>query len=652
MCGLVAILGQAPRESCALMSLLKDMTDRIAHRGPDADGFSTLDQGRVGFGHRRLSIVNVGPDGNQPMTETTQRVHVVFNGEIYNHEALRRTLQAAGQAFRTRNSDTEVLIQGYLLWGWEELLRRLHGMFAIVLWDASERRIFAGRDRLGIKPLYYAQIESDLVFASEIKAMSGHPGFRAQMNDLACLDILNVLATPAPMTLFEGVFKLAPGEYLTAQPGGPAKKVRWWTPPETPASTSTSFDQAVDQVGARLKEAVRIRIAKEVETSVLLSGGVDSSLLLALASESGAKLRAFTAAFVGDPLNESAPAAEISARFGLGHDVIEIEEDKAMAGTLALMEAMDEPVADWACIPLDYLAGAVHSAGVKVALVGEGADELFCGYDAWGNFIRERRVWSAISAAGRLGFGASIIVAARLASRALPLERIGLVGALDVAGAVAGGQGRFRSGAESFRPLQAERLLRRGWAARTPPADPASGANFFEPLGKRFGTPAASSELSAQERFVRMRARDLGFRLPELLLMRVDKVTMAHSVEARVPFLDHLLVEETLSLPADVVLAKGGTKPIIKAVARQYLPDHIVDRPKIGLGAPMAKWLRGPFGMEVRDILASEAADPGSPFDGAAVDALLLRHRRDERDYSAYLWPIVNIALWRRKWLR
>lgn len=651
MCGLVALLGEAPREAGALRGLLGAMTDRIAHRGPDADGFSILDDGRVGFGHRRLSIVNLGPDGNQPMTEASGRVHVVFNGEVYNHETLRRELESSGHSFRTRNSDTEVLIQGYLAWGWDGLLTRLHGMFAIVLWDASERRLFAVRDRLGIKPLYYAKLGADLVLASEIKAMAGHSAFQAVLNDVACVDILNVLATPAPMTLFDGIFKLAPGEYLTAAHGQPPRKVRWWSPPTHDGAQAVSFEDAVERVRERLKFAVRTRIAGEVETSVMLSGGVDSSLVLALASEAGARLRGFTAAYVGDPLNEQAPAAEIAARFGLAHEVIEIEEDKAMAGTLALMAAMDEPVADWACIPLDYLSGAVHTAGVKVALVGEGADELFCGYEAWADFIHEERAWKSLAAAGQLGAGAALAASARLASRALPLDRFGLVGAFDVAASVAGGHGRFRSGAESLRPLQAARLLRRDWQACAPKADPAGNASPLLSLDDRLGGEPPASHIPDTERFARMRARDLGFRLPELLLMRVDKVTMAHSLEARVPFLDHLLVEEVLRLPPETVLSGTGTKPIVKAIARQYLPDHIIDRPKIGLGAPMAKWLRGPFGLEVRDILAAECADPLSPFDGQALDTLLLRHRRDERDYSAYLWPVVNVALWRRKWL-
>lgn len=651
MCGLVAVLGQVPRVAGEFRTLLGAMTDRIAHRGPDADGFEVLDEGRVGFGHRRLSIVNLGPDGDQPMTEASGRVHIVFNGEIYNHENLRRELEGSGRPFRTRNSDTEVLIQSYLAWGWEGLLSRLHGMFAFVLWDASERRLFAVRDRLGIKPLYYAKLGGDLVLASEIKAMAGHPAFRAALNDVACVDIINVLATPAPMTLFDGVFKLAPGEYLTAAHGQPLRKMRWWSPPSHAGAGPVRFEEAVERVHERLKFAVRTRIAGEVETSVMLSGGVDSSLVLALASEGGATLRGFTAAYVGDPLNEQAPAAEIAARFGLAHEVIEIEEDKAMAGTLALMAAMDEPVADWACIPLDYLSGAVHAGGVKVALVGEGADELFCGYEAWSDFIREGQVWKSLAAAGQLGAGAALAASARFASRALPLDRLGLVGAFDVAASVARGQGRFRSGAESLRPLQAARLLRRDWQARAPIADPADDPSQFRSLDDRLGGAPPASHIPDTERFARMRARDLGFRLPELLLMRVDKVTMAHSLEARVPFLDHFLVEEVLRLPPKTILAGTGTKPIVKAIARQYLPDHIIDRPKIGLGAPMAKWLRGPFGLEVRDILAAECADPHSPFDGAAIDALLLRHRRDERDYSAYLWPIVNIALWRRKWL-
>lgn len=650
MCGVVATVAARPRNEDRLGTILKSMTTAIRHRGPDAGGVSVLGGGRVGFGHRRLSIVNLGPDGDQPMRDASGRVTVVFNGEIYNHLALRAELEQIGCRFLTAKSDTEVLVQGYLAWGFGGLLARLHGMFAFVLWDEEEDRLLAARDRLGIKPLYYAQVGDELVIASEIKAIAAHPEFTVGMNHMAFLDVLNVLATPCPTTLFDGVFKLAPGEMLAARPGAPPIRSRYWHAPGGPSGWTGSRTELVAEVDARLAEAVRHRLADEVETSILLSGGVDSSLILAQAARAGVRLKAFTAAYVNDPLNELEPAARVAREFGFDHHVVEIDESKAMAGTLALMESMDEPIADWACIPLDYLSKAVGGAGVKVALVGEGADELFCGYESWTGFVHEAAIWRGLALAGRLGAGMAIDTTARLLARSLPLSRFGLKGALDVASAVGRGRGRFRSGAEALRPFQAEALLRPGWRAARPMPDPA-GDPLVAELETRLGTQPPSSDLDPSTLFARMRGRDLAFRLPELLLMRVDKVTMASSVEARVPFLDHHFVEFVMGLPPKRLFEGKGSKPLLKDVARRHLPADIVDRPKIGLGAPMAKWLRGKFGLEVEAILEAELSRPDTPFDARALRRLFHWHRAGRRDYAAYLWPVINLALWRSKWL-
>ncbi|MEQ1929470.1 MAG: asparagine synthase (glutamine-hydrolyzing) [Parvularculaceae bacterium] len=648
MCGLVAIARLNPAASLPPPEKLRAMTDALAHRGPDAAATRYLDGGRAAFGFRRLSIVNLGQDGDQPMSDADGQVTVVFNGEIYNHLELRRTLQTEGRIFRTRNSDTEALLQGYLHWGGDELLSRLHGMFAFAIWDGRKNELFAARDRLGIKPLYYAEISGQLVLASEIKAIALHPDFTARMNDGACRDILNVLATPSPETLFDGVFKLGCGETLILGSSGDLRKRRWWSLPETPESGGPSIDEAAAEVERLARRAVKARLAEEVEACVFLSGGVDSSFVLGAAAEAGKSLKSFTAAFSGDPLNEAKEAALVAQRFGSEHRVVEIEEGKAMAALTRLMSDMDEPIADWASIPLQFLANAVHGANIKVGLVGEGADELFCGYPAWRGFIEERRLWRSLSGV-KAAEGAF-----RHAAMRTPFKRFGLIGALDVASSVARRQGRFRSGAEAMRFHQAERILKPGAARAAPRTDPASVRAQPADLDLRLaelGEGYPDSAHSPGEIFSNMRRRDLRFRLPELLLMRVDKITMGASIEARVPFLDHYLVEYVARLPANLVLEGGGGKPLLKRAAKSLLPSEVLDRPKIGLGAPMSKWMREGLREEIRGVLEDEADDATSPFDGGAVRALFARHVSGAKDYGSYLLPIISIAMWRRKWL-
>lgn len=653
MCGLLAIVRLRPDAQFPSPDELRAMTDAMAHRGPDGAAVRLSTDGRAAFGFRRLAIVNVGHDADQPMCDESDEVVIVFNGEIYNHASLRSELEAEGMRFRTRNSDTEALLNGYLRWGVEGLLPRLRGMFAFAVWDGRTKTLVAARDRLGVKPLYYAVVDGSLVIASEIKAIARHPGFRVRMNSTAFRDILELLATPAPQTVFDGVFKLAPGQTLKAGPDGSLEKKRYWRLPGPAADKGPDPGEAAEEIAALARDAVRVRMVEEVEGCVFLSGGVDSGFVLGAAAEAGWKLRAFTAAYSGDPLNESAEAAALAAHFGCRHDVIEIEEAQAMAGLTRLMADMDEPIADWASIPLQFLSAAAHAAGIKVALVGEGADELFCGYPAWRGFIAEADAWRRLSRLGKASPFVSGLIGA--AAAAAPFERFGLIGALDVAASVAEGRGRFRSGAEAMRPFQVSRVLAPGALTERPSADPAGEDGAPLSLDERLcalGEGYPDSAGAGEDRFLNMRRRDLSFRLPELLLMRVDKITMGSSIEARVPFLDHRLVEYVARLPAGTVLAAGGGKPLLKRALKGFLPEETLSRPKIGLGAPMAKWMRGGLRKEISEVLDAEASDSASPFDGRKVRALFERHASGARDYSSFLLPIVNLALWRRRWLR
>lgn len=667
VCGVVAFVDLTPNLPPVADAVVRSAMDSLVHRGPDASGLLRTGGGKVVFGHRRLSIVNLGSDGDQPMTDASHRVAVTFNGEIYNHLELRRQLEQRGARFRSTNSDTEVLVHGYLHWGWTGLLERLLGMFAFVLWDDASRELFAARDRLGIKPLYYADVSGRLVLASEAKAIARLPDFPRRMNDIACLDLLNVLATTSPTTLFDGIFKMPAGTSLHVDASGRISRSRYWHAPGEPVARNIGFADAAAEVEHLARTAIIDRIPNEVRAGVLLSGGVDSGFVLGVAAAAGHNLKAYTASFPGDPLDESAVARETARYFGCEHVSVEIDEAQVMETTLTLMGDMDEPIADPACLPLQFLSACARKQGLKVALVGEGADELFCGYPAWRSFIHEQSGWRMVAAMHRNGMERTATKALQSLGARLPWARLGLIGAMDVASSVAMGHGRFRSGAESMRPMQIRRLLKRDWHTRQPAVDPAcAGSGDFAlnaPLHERLaqasgGYPDCAA--APEELFRNLRRRDIAFRLPELLLMRVDKITMASSIEARVPFLDHRLVEYVLRLPESVVLdteaATGfggaGFKPLLRAAASNVLPRSVVERKKIGLGAPMNRWLKGRLGQQLEEVVLEDARSADSPFCIDAVQHVFGRHRRGERDYSHYIWPIANIALWRRQWLR
>lgn len=665
MCGVLAFIDLSASLPALDEATVRHALDLMSHRGPDASGVMRLAQGKVVLGHRRLSIVNLGRDANQPMTDATATVAVTFNGEIYNHVRLRRDLEREGAIFRTNNSDTEVLIQGFMRWGWEGLLDRLHGMFAFVLWDGLSHRLLAARDRLGIKPLYYARVGGRLVLASEAKAIAQLPDLKLRMNRRACLDVLNVLATPAPETLFDGIFKLGPGKTLCVTPDGRVRKQTYWRPPQTATHRNVSANEVIHEITRLSREAVLDRVPDEVHAGVMLSGGVDSGLILGIAAQAGHRLKAFTARFEGDELDESTAARETARHFGCEHVTVDIDERNAMRTMLRLVQDMDEPIADWACLPLQYLSEAARGDGIKVALVGEGADELFCGYPTWRGFVREQFLWRSLAGTRDQRINALISRGARLLGARMPLRRFGLIGAMDVAASVAEGRGRFRSGAESMRPLQIARLLKSDWEVHDSAADVADDAlldaSSERSLDERLARQAGGYPdciLPAGDIFANLRRRDLAFRLPELLLMRVDKITMASSIEARVPFLDHRLVEYVVGLPESIVLQDVANalgclgKPLFRAAAASVLPASVVDRAKVGLGAPMARWLRGPLGAELECRALDDARCSDSPLSATAVRWLFERHRSGERDYSSYIWPIVNVALWRHRWLR
>jgi asparagine synthase (glutamine-hydrolysing) len=642
MCGITGILATSDAFPCD-QELVTSMRDRMSHRGPDDGGSWASDDGRVALGHRRLSIVDLSPAGHNPMPNEDGTVWITYNGEVYNHKALREELEAKGHVYRSQ-TDTETILHLYEEEG-PACVERLQGMFAFAIWDERRQELFIARDRLGIKPLYYARMPGGFVFGSEIKALLAHPSVTPELDEEAFHHYLTFVCTPAPLTMFEGIRKLAPAERAIVRPDGTMSADTFWTP----ASSSVAEEVAAmseAEMEERLIELLRASIDKrmmaDVPFGVFLSGGVDSSTNVALMDElMSDPVQTFTVAFEEhEQYNELEFAREISQRFKTDHHEVMLDWTDLESFLPELIHHQDEPIADWVCVPLHYVAKLARENGTIVVQVGEGSDELFHGYDHYRSAARfARAVWQPAQHVPR-----SLRQAGKRAALAL-VDRTGR-GEVHVEDllAVADGQVPFWGGAICYRGRLKDRIL-------------AGDGNGSRPRAydvvEKFWNQAAE-EAPGADLLQRMTYLELKQRLAELLLMRVDKMTMATSVEARVPFLDHDFVEFAFALPPEMKVRKGVGKYILKkAVAeRGILPEHIVYRQKQGFGAPVAEWFRGELGTRAqKQIKESSLAERGL-LDYDRIDEMWNVHRGESPvNWAFHLWNIYNVSVWHDYWV-
>jgi asparagine synthase (glutamine-hydrolysing) len=613
------------------------MCDRIAHRGPDDSGLWQSSDGRVVLGHRRLSIVDVSAAGHQPMSNEDGTVWITFNGEIYNHAELRRGLRLDERHRFTSRTDTEVIVHLY-----EErqlgAVDAIDGMFAIGLWDEARQRLLLVRDRMGKKPVYYTLAAGRLLFASEIKALVGHPDVARRL-DLAALDqYLTFSNVPEPRTLFEGIRKLPAGHYLTCDRHGSVKVERYWSPLDGPAWTAPADGEAVERVRVLVKDAVRKRLMADVPVGAFLSGGVDSSTNVALMSGMvSTPLQTFTIAFRGfgpaENFHDVPYARQVASMFGCRHTEVEVTADEAVEYLTGMVHQQDEPLGDPACLPMHFVSRAAHRAGIKVVLVGEGSDEVFCGYPEFPALLRtfDGR-WALL--------------------RKLPraVRRMVKKGA-ELAGAPGGRVDVLRRAAED-EPLymgldvvffdweKAQLYTEAGRRAMPHRAADVVSGYYGEILARRPG-----ADFSQQMSYVELRNR-----LPELLLMRVDRFSMAHSLEARAPFLDHELATYALSLPASVKMDGTRTKAVLKDAAREWLPVDVVERQKQGFRVPLPAWLRRELAPWAEDLLRRSPLRQLGVIDFDHVLELFRRHRDGRADHSFDLWCLINLSGWYEHW--
>jgi asparagine synthase (glutamine-hydrolysing) len=631
MCGIAGVFIWDERAR-ASVPLLERMRDTLQHRGPDDAGLWVSSDEKVGLAFRRLAIVDLSPTANQPMSNEDGSLRVVFNGEIYNHADVRRELKGlGGHQWRTDHSDTEVILHAFEQWG-IGCLEKFRGMFAIALWDARRRELWLVRDRIGVKPLYYSVRGGRIAFASEIKALLADPDQPRAVDEEALFHYLSFLVAPAPNTLFQGIHKLPPGSWLRVNERGETHCERYWEPwSRVQPRPDITEAEAQEELLARLREAVRLRKVSDVPVGVFLSGGIDSSTNTVLFSEGESRpVRTFTVGYdreYASYRNEFEPARLIAQRVGAEHHEVAVRQQEVMEFLPRMIELQDEPIADPVCLPVYFVSKLARDHGVIVCQVGEGADELFCGYPFWDDILRKQR-WTS-----RPGMGA-VNALAMLGLRAAGHERSLLREQLRRARA---DQPLFWGGAEAFTQRGKELLLSPRLAARFKGR---TSWDYIGPVYRRFQSQAwEPSPLHW------MTHLDLTLRLPELLLMRVDKMSMGASIECRVPFLDHVFVEFALGLPQRVLHQPGQPKRLLKRAVAGLLPAGIIDRPKQGFGVPITEWFMDALGESARAVLRQFVRETDW-FNPAEVEELIRRRRAQQ------LWYLYNFALWWKRHLR
>jgi asparagine synthase (glutamine-hydrolysing) len=603
MCGIAGVLrlqSSVPVDRGALLG----MCDAIRHRGPDAEGVFV--SGPVGLGHRRLSIIDLST-GAQPMASADGAIWLTYNGEIYNFRDLRSELEAKGHRFRT-TSDTEVIIAAYEAFG-EAFLDRLRGMFAFALWDARRNELLLVRDRLGIKPLYYTVQDGVLIFASEIKAILRWPGVARRVNVAALEEYLQYRYVPGPATMFEGIDKLPPGHVLRVRDGDVSIRCYWDLPLD---GETLRPDRAERELRERVEECVERHLISDVPVGVFLSGGVDSTVITALMSRSvRAPVESFSIGYDTAADTDERPFARLAAdRFGTVHRAVDLDPKEFWQSLATLLWHLDEPVADPAALPL-YVLSRFARRFVTVLLSGEGADELLAGYGIY--------------------------------PRMLALERMSLFAAL----------------LGYVRPLMTHRKLQRyvDWAQRPLEHRYRGVSGLFGEIDRRRLLNAALQDTNRTDRMApyfdrterldplrRMLYFDLKVWLPDDLLIKADKTTMAASIELRVPFLDHTLVEWLWRLPSDLKLRGSTGKYLLRQATRDLVPRPILERRKRGFAVPLREWFRDGLAGGVRALL--EDTGVGAILNATEVNALIARQEHRREDLSPELFGIAVLALW------
>ncbi len=629
MCGIVGIVDRRGASSEALTARVRAMMEAIRHRGPDDDGDWVDSEAGAALGFRRLAIIDLSPGGHQPMVSADGRFVVVYNGEIYNYRELKDELSGLGHRFQSR-SDTEVMLAAVGQWGVKAALRRLTGMFAIALWDRETRTLTLARDRMGEKPVHYVHSGGLFLFGSELKGLRAHPDCPRDIDGQALSHYFRRAYVPAPLTIYAGVRKLPPGHMLTLAPGRDAVVEPYWSLAEIaarPRSTS-SEEELVERLDALLRDAVARTTIADRPLGVLLSGGVDSSAVAALMqATSTAKIRSFTIGLGEASHDESAAAEAVARHLGTDHLTLRATPEDARTLIPSMAEIYDEPFADSSQVPT-YMVSRLAREHVVVVLSGDGGDEVFAGYN---RHVAMARLGSLLDLPRSVrGFAASL-------AGAVPPS------VWEAGTSVLPASVRPREMADKMQKLSSfldaenadavhERLL----------------THWQEPPVVTPYPPPAPPGAALADALERMQLRDGIDYLPDDILTKVDRASMAVGLEARAPLLDHRVVELVWSLPKAMRVRGGTGKWALRRVLDRYVPRSLIDRPKTGFALPLAEWLRGPLRDWAESLLAASALHPA--LKAEPIRAAWAEHLAGTRNHQHRLWCVLMVQAWAKRW--
>lgn len=632
MCGITGFFNlshEAPRQR--LECIINRMTDSLVHRGPDSQGVWVDPQAGVALGHRRLAVIDLSSEGHQPMFSISGRYALVFNGEIYNYEVLRDELARLGGHFRG-HSDTEVLLAAICQWGFEAALQKLNGMFALALWDREEQRLSLARDRFGEKPLYYGWSGSTFLFGSELKSLTVYPDFQKEINRDALVLYLRHNYIPTPHSIYKGIYKLPAASFqhvsifderLMREP------TCYWSFREIAEAgiqygVKESEEEAAEHVEALLKDAVKLRMAADVPLGAFLSGGIDSSTIVALMqAECGRPVKTFTIGFHEEKYDEARQARAIAGVLGTQHSELLVTPKEVMDIIPLLPGVYDEPFADSSQIPT-YLVSKLARKEVTVSLSGDGGDELFCGYPRY--FIAERicRYAGRIPKMGRRIAGK---VLKHIAGLPLPLSR--KLARLSEILAAEGEENMYR---EMISHLNhPSEVVLTGVEPSTVFSDP-------------------EQWITASSVFHRLMYIDTFTYLPDDILTKVDRASMAVGLEARVPFLDHRLAEYVWRLPLSMNIQRNKGKMLLRRILKKYVPEPLFNRQKMGFGVPIDLWLRGPLRDWAEDLLNEGRLKQEGFFEPKFIRKQWAAHLSGKENYHYFLWTVLIFQSWHEVW--
>ena len=642
MCGFTGFLDQRhDRAAVDLEQTVRRMTDRLAHRGPDDEGYWIDAESGIALGHRRLSIVDLSPTGHQPMDSASGRYVIVYNGEVYNFQDLRAELEAKEAIFRG-HSDTEVILAGIEQWGIAGTLERLIGMFAFALWDREERTLVLARDQIGIKPVYWALSGSLLLFGSELKALRAHSGWNPSIDRDAVAAYMRHAYVPAPFTIWQDARKLPPGCMLVLRPGGQPETVRYWTLDAAVDKASKDpftggDEEAEDALDTLLRDAVKRQMVADVPLGAFLSGGIDSSMVVAsMQAQSSRPVRTFSIGFHEDGYNEAQHAKAVARHLGTDHTELYVTPAEALAVVPHLTEWYDEPFADSSQIPT-YLVSQLARRHVTVSLSGDGGDESFGGYN---RYFYATQLWKqthrmppwAMALAGR-------------AILAVPSP------CWDVAG---------RLIPPRRRPVQFGNKMHK-LASTFLPEDQGGQDHLYRSLISQWHDPDRIVRDAHEHKgvlwdpavarripdfFSRMQYLDTLTYLPDDILTKVDRASMAVSLEARVPLLDHRVVEFALRLPPQMKVRHGRGKWLLQNVLKRYVPQELVERPKMGFGVPIDHWLRSELAEWAGDLLSPSAVARHGLLDPEPIATAWQAHASGQANLQYPLWTVLMLQDW------